>query len=205
MSTVLVCTGATVTFKSLIDQILSVSFVQNLINTGVTKLIVQYGNEIKGNKHISQLFFESTIKKNQLVEHLNLEICTCNDNKQCITFTSSNFKIECFPFSPQIDQYIAQSDVVISHAGTGSIIDVLHQHKKLIVVVNQSLMDNHQEEIANEFVKNGYCLCAKCRDLCSDEFVKSLKSLLKEEAKLKHLKENDGRTLESIICEELTG
>jgi UDP-N-acetylglucosamine transferase subunit ALG13 len=42
------------------------------------------------------------------------------------------------------------ADLVISHAGAGSVLEALHAHKSLLVVVNDSLMDNHQTELAHK-------------------------------------------------------
>jgi beta-1,4-N-acetylglucosaminyltransferase len=40
--------------------------------------------------------------------------------------------------------------MIISHAGSGSILEALSLDKKLLIVINSSLMDNHQSELANE-------------------------------------------------------
>ena len=53
-----------------------------------------------------------------------------------------------FKTIPNLSQFIADSSLIISHAGAGTILDVLRMNKKLIVVVNQKLMNNHQIEIA---------------------------------------------------------
>merc|ERR1711981_1193128 len=53
---------------------------------------------------------------------------------------------------------ISNADLVISHAGAGTSLEVLERGKKLIMVVNEQLMDNHQKELADKLASMGYCL-----------------------------------------------
>lgn len=57
------------------------------------------------------------------------------------------------------------ADLVISHAGAGSILEALEKRKNLIVVINNRLMDNHQVELAKQLHKNEYLYYCTCRDL----------------------------------------
>ena len=61
---------------------------------------------------------------------------------------------------PNLTEFLKTSDLVISHAGAGTIIDALRLGKKLIVVVNPTLMNNHQEEIAEMLGGRGHLI--KC-------------------------------------------
>jgi beta-1,4-N-acetylglucosaminyltransferase len=74
---------------------------------------------------------------------------------------------------PSVQQFIDDSDLVISHAGAGTILDVLRSSKKLIVVVNPLLMNNHQLEIAEALNKNRHLI------MCSSpsELLESLQAL----------------------------
>lgn len=87
-----------------------------------------------------------------------------------------SLKVDAFRFSDEIDTLIAQSDLVVSHAGwscpflrndlvmlipvpttgSGSILTALRAGRKLIVVPNTSLMDNHQAELALALEKGNY-------------------------------------------------
>lgn len=61
--------------------------------------------------------------------------------------------VEGFSFDQNIRERLSKASLVISHAGTGSILDALrsaNQPKRLMVVVNENLMDNHQREIADK-------------------------------------------------------
>lgn len=69
-----------------------------------------------------------------------------------------SIKIECFNFKANIMSYIQSSDLIISHAGAGSCIEVLTSKKPLITVVNDKLMDNHQTELAQQLSIDGHLL-----------------------------------------------
>lgn len=43
-----------------------------------------------------------------------------------------------------------KADLIISHSGSGSLFEALALKKKVIAVINETLMDNHQLEIAQE-------------------------------------------------------
>lgn len=45
---------------------------------------------------------------------------------------------------------------LISVEGSGSILDALRFQKRLIVVPNESLMENHQKELSEELERQGY-------------------------------------------------
>ncbi|KAF4317171.1 hypothetical protein BBO99_00006761 [Phytophthora kernoviae] len=59
---------------------------------------------------------------------------------------------------PQYKQDVNRADLIISHAGAGSIMDALALKKTLVVVVNTQLMDNHQTELAEAMAEQNYCL-----------------------------------------------
>jgi beta-1,4-N-acetylglucosaminyltransferase len=42
--------------------------------------------------------------------------------------------------------------------GTGSLLDGLHFRIPVVLVPNTDLADNHQEELADKFEKNGLCI-----------------------------------------------
>lgn len=69
-----------------------------------------------------------------------------------------NINVQQFDLKTSIEQDIKYADLVISHAGAGTCIDVLGKNKPLLVVVNDTLMNNHQIELAEQLHKDGYLI-----------------------------------------------
>ena len=67
--------------------------------------------------------------------------------------------LESYRYKDSILDDIRQADLIISHAGAGSCMDVLERKKPLITVVNDELMHNHQLELAEKLNEEGYSLC----------------------------------------------
>ncbi|XP_078036871.1 alg13 UDP-N-acetylglucosaminyltransferase subunit [Augochlora pura] len=74
-------------------------------------------------------------------------------------------KIEYFNLNPNILEYVKNTDLIISHAGAGSILDALENKKNLIVVANNSLMHNHQLELAEQLHLDKHLYYGSCETL----------------------------------------
>lgn len=55
------------------------------------------------------------------------------------------------------------------HAGSGSILDALRLSIPLIVVPNPTLLDNHQDELAEELARQGYVVHGKLSTTPGDD------------------------------------
>ena len=62
---------------------------------------------------------------------------------------SPPLKVEWYRIKESLSADMAESALLISHAGAGSILEGLRLHKLLLVVVNDQLMHNHQQELAH--------------------------------------------------------
>lgn len=201
---ILFTTGATVTFQPLIEYVTTADFLQFLQHQGFSKVTIQYGNETdsKGN-NVSKKIFSEALARGGAVARLDLQIQNCTNDKSTTTLANDLFSVEAFAYSNDIQAYISQADVVVSHAGTGSILDTLRAQVPLIVVVNDSLMDNHQLEVASQFESAGYLLLVRSGDLASGALCQKIAMFQNGGLALKPFPEQKGTALSEILGQEL--
>lgn len=144
---VLVTVGST-KFDDLIKAVDSHTFAQALLGFGFTTLIIQKG---------------SGVGLRNLLRH---------NQKEGVTDTG--LAVECFDFKPSMQQRLKQAALVISHAGSGTIFEALSLGRTLIAVPNPALMDNHQQELAQQLASMG---CAACATPDTDSLVQALQRL----------------------------
>lgn len=137
-----VTVGATAPFPQLIDACTRETFLESLKARGYTRLLIQHGNK---DRDLSSLVKDLDIDSRNMF--------------------SASLEVTGFDFNPDglmeemratRGQHGVPDGVVISHAGSGSILDALRIQSPLIVVPNPSLLDNHQVELAEELAKQGY-------------------------------------------------
>lgn len=90
-------------------------------------------------------------------------------------------KMEIFDFIPydEMDKYIDEADLVITHSGTGSVLTPLKRGKKVIVCARlckyEEHVDDHQVELMEVFRDEGYVL-ELSENNSLDEIIKNIKS-----------------------------
>lgn len=145
---VLVTVGTT-RFDELTQAADSMELVRVLQRKGYSKLLLQIGSS----------------------SHVPQHLCPTSEpdddsGKASITNDDgSMFQIEWFRYTPVLKTIINDCDLVISHAGAGSIFETLSSGAGLITVPNESLMDNHQMELANHLHRLGHLQVATTRTL----------------------------------------
>lgn len=199
---ILFLTGATVTFSGLLDHIVTLNFLKNLQNQGFNRICIQYGNEtnLEG-IHISKAYFNQLLQNNKVIETLDLAIGNVTNDKTKTTFINSTLELEVFAFSDTITDYISQADLVVSHGGTGSIMDALRLGKPLLVVTNDKLMDNHQIEVAEQFEHEGYLKSFSCAELPTGVLETSISDFTSNKLTFKALANPPKGVLQGIINE----
>lgn len=93
-------------------------------------------------------------------------------------YESKRMKIFNFISYDEMEKYIDKSDLVITHAGTGSIVMPLKKDKKVIACARLSKfgehVDDHQVELVDVFYSEGYILKVD-EDTSLNEVLKNIK------------------------------
>ncbi|KAK9379169.1 glycosyl transferase [Kockiozyma suomiensis] len=153
--TLLICTGATFPFDQLFEVILASQDILLFLhqNLQITSVRVQYGPSS-----------ESGTKFKRCLSNIDAKLLKKVD-------------ISGFGMTDKMAAEISASSIVISHAGTGTILDTLRSTPapQLIVIPNSVLMHGHQDEIAKALENRGCLISVK--ELNEKEILKSLESL----------------------------
>ncbi|KAF7554195.1 hypothetical protein G7046_g6879 [Stylonectria norvegica] len=135
----LVTVGATVGFKELTESVLEPSFWQFLRFKGFTELHIQCGPDVPwASARLAS-------RKDEVPTNFNVEVFDVRKNllKEEMSICKSI-------------QGKRRQGLIISHAGTGTILDAWKLGIPIIVVPNTRLLDDHQTELAQHLAKEGY-------------------------------------------------
>ncbi|KAI0885588.1 glycosyltransferase family 1 protein [Annulohypoxylon maeteangense] len=157
---VLVTVGASASFKPLLEEVLSDAFIAKLKSLQFTNLIIQCGPDFN--------YFESAKPPRDP-----------DDDPRKLNVIG-------FPYKQDLQRWFALAapsttretakrakGVIITHAGSGSILDALDYNTTIIAVPNPALMGNHQSEIADEMEKQGFLTQGKLGSL-ADQLTEEL-------------------------------
>ncbi|TFK27370.1 glycosyltransferase family 1 protein [Coprinopsis marcescibilis] len=128
-------------FDALIQKVFSQEVLEALQKQGYTEVIVQCGNSS----------FE--------------EQRGAADGEHPVIVQRGGLVVEYWKFKPTLEEEYERADLVISHAGSGTILDVLRMGKPLIVVPNPTLLHNHQQELADVLAEQNYIKSSSVDDL----------------------------------------
>lgn len=62
---------------------------------------------------------------------------------------------------PSLEPYYDKADLIIASAGSGAIFENIQKGRKLIVVTNKALLDEHQEQLAEYMEEHGHLIWCK--------------------------------------------
>ncbi|GAA5924025.1 hypothetical protein JCM3775_005576 [Rhodotorula graminis] len=144
-----VLTVGSTRFDPLVAAALSASSLSALSSLGVTRLLAQVGNSA-----LPHGWQEGTSLK------------------------AGGLAVEVVRFLGDLEDKVGEADLVVSHAGAGSILSFLRPlpssssstspspssrpHRRLVLVPNSNLMDSHQADLADEMESKGWAVV--CRE-----------------------------------------
>ncbi|KAI8800451.1 hypothetical protein BJ742DRAFT_841581 [Cladochytrium replicatum] len=109
-----------------------------------------------------------------------------------------------YSYKPDLQPDILSADLVISHAGSGTILETLTAGKAMLVVANATLMDHHQTDLALELHAQGHLVY--CGDNV-EKIVDALRDLdfakLRKDGKGNFTKGTNVGGLVRVILEEI--
>ncbi|KYR00598.1 putative glycosyltransferase [Tieghemostelium lacteum] len=143
-------TVGTTKFEDLIEVIDSLEFHQLLYDFGYDRLVIQVGN------HKSKLCY-SVNEQCKTTEEREKEIKSCLKIK--------GFSSYYYNYKPSLKEDMEASSLIITHGGSGSILETLSMDKPCICVVNERLMHNHQAELSDKLSSLSYVLSCKPKTL----------------------------------------
>ncbi|KJP85209.1 hypothetical protein AK88_05168 [Plasmodium fragile] len=123
-------------FDDLIKQIDTKDFHMFLRSEGFTKMSIQIG--------------EGTYEPKLIYRH------SSNGEKQFLK------RVKFFRYKKDLLKYFQKADLILSHAGAGTTFEGLRMNKKMLIVVNDKLVDNHQLEFARRLSSLNYLEVCEC-------------------------------------------
>lgn len=111
-------------------------------------------------------------------------------------------RITAFPYTDDLSSHLASADVVVSHAGAGTISETVALKKPLLVVVNDALMHDHQMELATAMERRNCCIMLRGSQL-HKKFIHSLEQTLKMDPHKAQPPEKSPWALAAVLSQEL--
>ncbi|PYI12272.1 UDP-N-acetylglucosamine transferase subunit alg13 [Aspergillus sclerotiicarbonarius CBS 121057] len=183
--------GATASFHLLIQSILEDEFLLALRRLDFTHLLIQFG---KDGQSLWEAF-QSRCPPGSEGRH-GLEIDGFDFNQAGL-----DAEMRLTRASPSEGR---TGGLIISHAGSGSILGALRLGVPLVVVPNPTLKDNHQEELAQELQKQGYVVASDYRGIASAlDRAEGLRAQILAWPPVRGVSQRRQRTLEDVMSDEL--
>lgn len=136
-------TVGTTSFAALVDDACSEAFVRAARTQGCGNIIMQVGRQ-----PIASI---PAVLRSAMLE------AGCETDKHAeARVRLYDCDVTVFRFKPSIAPVLEAAEIVVSHAGAGSILESVRAGRRLLVVVNPALMDDHQTELARAMQAGGH-------------------------------------------------
>jgi len=146
--------GATARFDDLIKEVIQEQFLRALIAARYTHLTIQYGHsdDIIDKEHQIRKIQDRLPEAREItIESFSFEEDPEFGNVMCRA--KGGFVDE--------DDEDGEDGMIITHAGAGSVMDATRIGLPVVAVPNNTLLENHQEELAKTFSNMGYLVYGK--------------------------------------------
>ncbi|KAI6109582.1 glycosyl transferase [Pisolithus sp. B1] len=90
-----------------------------------------------------------------------------SNGEDLVVFEKNGLEVETWKFKSSVQSEVERADLVVSHAGAGTILDALRQGKRMIVVPNPTLLDDHQGELSSRLEALGYLTASTVDNLAA--------------------------------------
>lgn len=107
-----------------------------------------------------------------------------------------------FAYAPSLRKHIQDATLIISHAGAGTILEVIDMGKPLIVVVNSALMNDHQTELATAMNDRNCCRVIR-DDAISTDLLQTIADMLQSSRAQANPPRRSRGVFSAIALEEL--
>jgi beta-1,4-N-acetylglucosaminyltransferase len=146
-------TVGTTRFDKLVSAATSTMALEWMTAQGYDTLVVQYGTGVE-----PQVPEQYTTSGSSTIEAPNHKQDSTNYSYQPQQQgqTTSRLSIQTYRIKPSLEKDMQRADLILSHAGAGTVMEALRMEKTLIVVINTDLMDNHQTELATAMAERGH-------------------------------------------------
>jgi beta-1,4-N-acetylglucosaminyltransferase len=133
-----VTAGSVVSFRALLSSVLRPEFLRALTDLDFDTLEVQCGDD--------NAWFLEQLDKLDIDDKLDIKVIDWSPSLR-------DNMLECRGVSG-----VRSPGLVIAHAGAGTIMEAFRYQCPLVVVANPELMNNHQQELADECAAKGYAV-----------------------------------------------
>ncbi|KAE8349870.1 hypothetical protein BDV28DRAFT_140310 [Aspergillus coremiiformis] len=191
MKSCFVTVGATASFHLLLQAVLDEKFLAALQDAEYTHLLVQYGKD-------SQTLFEDLLRKYP----------PGSPGRHGIVIDGFDFNHAGLDREMRLAQASPaegrNGGLIISHAGSGSILGALRLGVPLVVVPNSTLKDNHQVELARELQKQGYVVASEYQEVSvAVRRAEALRTRMLAWPPVTGTSQKRHRTLDQVMSDEL--
>ncbi len=157
-------TVGTTRFDALVRSVDSPEFEGSLIARGFARLVVQAGAGARAPEGLLPGLRREEEKKRKKSSSATAAATSTAEAARFSGTTVRGLSVEFFDYAPTLKDHFASADLVVTHAGAGSIFETLSMGSRspipLIAVPNGALMHNHQAELASELERRGLLVSA---------------------------------------------